>query len=128
MKQHMVAILAALVMTTCVGASILAIGAAAVMNPNGTTAANSRAQFAAPAPAVANQAQVQQLQALLAQYQAREAQYQHREQQYQQQLDQTSAQVQQAQAQVQTIQELLMALQQRGLISITSDGQIIINR
>ena len=128
MRKKVVAILAAVLMTACMGASILAIGAAAAMNTTGTAPANSRAQLAAPAPAVSQQAQVQQLQALISQYKDREAQYQAREQQFQQQLDQSNAQVQQAQSQMQSIQQLLLALQQRGLITVTSDGQIYINR
>jgi uncharacterized protein YlxW (UPF0749 family) len=128
MKKQFVALLAAVLMTACVGAAILVVGAAALFNPNGTTAANSHAQVAAPAPGVADQAQIQQLQNLIAQYQSREQQYQAQEKQYQQQLDRSSAQVQQAQLQMQQIQQLLVALQQRGVISITQDGQIFINQ
>lgn len=128
MNKKVVAVFAAVLMTACIGASILAIGAAAAMNPAGTAPANSRAQMAAPAPAVSQQAQVQQLQALVSQYKDREAQYQAREQQFQQQLDRSNSVVQQAQMQMQTIQQLLMALQQRGLITVTNDGQIFINR
>jgi hypothetical protein len=128
MKKKLAAILAAVLMTACMGASILAIGAAAAMNTAGTAPANSRAQMAAPAPAVSQQAQVQQLQDLISQYKGREVQYQAREQQFQQQLGQSNSQVQQAQMQMQAIQQLLLALQQRGLITVTADGQIFINR
>jgi hypothetical protein len=128
MKKQMVAVLAAVLMTACLGVSILAIGAAAALNTGGAAPANSRAQVAAPAPGVGQQAQVQQLQDLISQYKAREAQYQAREQQFQQQLDQSNTQVQQAAAQMQAIQQLLAALQQRGLITVTADGQIFINR
>jgi phosphoglycolate phosphatase-like HAD superfamily hydrolase len=128
MNTKYVAIFAAALMTACLGASILAIGGAAFFNPSGGTAASSRAQMSAPAPGAIQQVQLQQLQSLVAQYQGRESQYQAREQQYQQQLDRSTAQVQQARVQMQQIQELLNALQQRGLISVTSDGQIFINQ
>jgi uncharacterized surface protein with fasciclin (FAS1) repeats len=127
MNKKFVAIFAAVLMTGCLGASILAIGGAAFFNPSGATPASSRAQMSAPAPGAVQQVQLQQLQSRVSQYQSREIQYQAREQQYQQQLDRSTAQVQQAQVQMQQIQELLRALQQRGLISITSDGQIFIS-
>lgn len=128
MNKRLVAIFAAVLMTGCLGASILAIGGAAFFNPSGGTAANSRSQMSAPAPGAVQQVQLQQLQSLVSQYQSRESQYQAREQQYQQQLDRTAAEVQQARLQTQQIQQLLNALQQRGLISVTSDGQIFINQ
>lgn len=129
MKKQLAALLAALLMTACVGGSILAIGGVALFNPNGTAAANSLSQASQVVDANASQqVQIQQLQALVAQYQAREQQYQAREKQYQQQLDQATVQVQQAQQQMEQIQMLLTALEQRGLITVTSDGRIFINR
>ena len=129
MKKQLIAIIAALLMTACVGGSMLAIGGVALFNPNGTTAANSQAQAAQPVDTSASQQpQIQQMQALLSQYQARDQQYQARESQYQQQLDQANSQVQAAQQQMQQIQALLNALQERGLITLTSDGRIYINR
>ena len=114
---------------------MLAVGGAALWNANGTTPANSPVQAAVSAPSSgatnvssSQQAQIQQLQSLISQYQAREQQYQTREQQYKQQLDQASSQVAQAQQQMQEIKSLLSALQQRGIITITADGQILINR
>ena len=129
MKKQFIAILSALLMTACVGGSMLAIGGVALFNPNGTTAVNSQAQAAqVVVTSGSQQPQIQQLQALIAQYQAREQQYQARESQYQQQLDQANSQVQQAQQQMQQIQALLNALQERGLITVTSDGRIFINQ
>jgi peptidoglycan hydrolase CwlO-like protein len=129
MKKQLIALLVALLMTACVGGSMLAIGGVALFNPNGTTAANSKVQAAQVADTSASlQSQIQQLQDLITQYQAREQQYQSRESQYQQQLDQANAQIQQAQQQMQQIQALLNALQERGLITVTSDGRIYINR
>jgi len=129
MKKQFAALIAAILMTTCIALSILAVGGAALFNRNGTVVANSRTQASQAIDANASQdAQVQQLQSLVAQYQSREQQYQSREQQYQQQLDQANAQVKQLQDQMQQVQFLLQALQQRGLITITSDGRIFINQ
>ena len=125
MKKQFIALLAALIMTACVGGSLLAISGVALFNPNGTQAANSQAQVSDPN--AMQQSQIQQMQGLITQYQAREQQYQTREVQYQQQLNQANTQVQQSQQQMQQIQALLNALQQRGLITLTSDGRIYIN-
>ncbi len=135
MKKQLIALVAAILMTACVGISILAIGGFAFFNPNGVQPANSPVQAASGSQASSvsavqqsqEQAEIQQLQSLVAQYQQREQQYQQREQQYQQQLQQASQQVQQAQQQMQQVQMLLAALQQRGLITVTNDGRIFIN-
>lgn len=131
MKKQLVALSAAVLITACVGLAMLAIGGAALFNKNGVTAANSSTDASAVAQVSVQQqqqdaAQIQQLQSLVAQYQSREQQYQQREQQYQSQLNQANAQVQQLQAQMQQVQALLIALQQRGLIAVTSDGRIMI--
>jgi peptidoglycan hydrolase CwlO-like protein len=129
MNKQFIAILAALLMTACVGGSMLAIGGVALFNPNGSTPANTQAQAAQVVVTnTSQQSQIQQMQGLIAQYQAREQQYQARESQYQQQLDQVNTQIQQAQQEMQQIQALLNALQQRGLITVTSDGRIYINQ
>ncbi len=129
MKKQLIALLAALLMTACVGGAMLAIGGVALFNPNGTTAANSTVQAAQVVDTSSSQqSQIQQLQGLISQYQARDQQYQARDSQYQQQLDQANAQLQQAQQEMQQVQALLNALQERGLITITSDGRIYINR
>jgi len=128
MSKRLAALLAAILSTACVGVAILAVGGAALFNPNGTVVAQSPSQAStAAASSDSSQAQVQQLQALVAQYQARDQQYQAREQQLQQQLQNDNQQLQQAQQQMQEVRSLLFALQQRGLISITGDGQIVIN-
>lgn len=136
MKKQVAALIAAIVMTASVGAAMLAIGGMAFFNPNGTTVSNSPAQAASASQVsnisavqpAQNQVQVQQLQSLVAQYQQRDQQYQQREQQYQQQLQQATSQVQQAQTQMQQVQMLLTALQQNGVITVTSDGRIFINK
>jgi hypothetical protein len=128
-KKHLAAFTAATLMTACSGAAILAIGGVALFNQAGVTPANKPSQAAKTADvSLASQSQVQQLQAEVAQYQARDQQYQAREQQLTQALNQAQASVQAQQQQTQQVQMLLLALQQRGLISITNDGRILINR
>jgi TolA-binding protein len=129
MKKQFSAILIALLMTLCVGASIFAVGGAALVNKNVAPVSNSPAQAGGNVDAsLAQQDQVSQLQDLVSQYQDREQQYQQREQQLQEQLAQTRAQVQQDQQLVEQVKTLLAALQQRNLISITPDGRIMINQ
>src|SRR5512140_2926615 len=126
MSKKIAALVAAILSTACVGVMILLIGGAALFNPSGTVAAQSPAQASSVSSSrsASSQAQVQQLQALVQQYQAREQQYQSRDQQMQQQLQADNQTVQQAQQQMQEIRQLLQALQERGLITITPDGQI----
>jgi len=129
MKKQFMAFLVALFMTACVGVSIFAIGAAALVNKNSVPVANSVSQISDVANVTSSQSdQVTQLQALVTQYQDREKQYQQREQQLQDQLTQANTQVQQDQQMVQQIQSLLGALQQRGMITVTNDGRIFINQ
>lgn len=128
MKKQFMAILIALLMTACVGASIFAIGGAVLFNKNGGTISNSPSQVSVISDTNLSQAdQVTQLQSLVSQYKSREQQYQQREQQLQDQLSQANAQIQQDQQLIQQVQRLLGALQQRGLITITNDGRISIN-
>ncbi len=123
MKKPFMAVLIALFVTACVGASIFAIGGAALVNKNVVPASNSPAQ--ASNASIVNSAQqtdqVGQLQGLI-------SQYQDREQQLQQELAQANAQIQQDQQTLQQVQTLLGALQQRGLIRLTNDGRIVITQ
>lgn len=130
MNKSMIAILIAFLITACVGAFIFVIGGAALFNKNGVTAANSPVQASNVASVSTSQQtdQVAQLKSLVAQYQDREKQYQQREQQLQDQLNQANTELQQAQETIQQARMLLNALQQRGLIRITNDGQIFINQ
>ena len=131
MKKQFMAILVALLMTACVGASIFAIGGAALFNKNGGTISDSPSSpskvsvISNSNPSQADQ--VTQLNDLVSQYKDREQQYQQREQQLKEQLAQANAQIQQDQQMLQQVQRLLGALQQRGLITITGDGRIMIN-
>ncbi len=135
MKKQFMALLAAVVMTSCVGAGMLAIGGAAYFNRNGTAAQNSNSAVPVSNTVETQQAaQIAQLQNLVDQYQRRDQQYQDREkqyrdreQQYQQQIDQANSQLQQYQQQFSQVQMLLSLLQQRGIISVHQDGRISIN-
>ena len=129
MKKQFMAILAAFLITTCIGAGIFAVGGAALLNKNTVTTLDSTTQVTTISDSnLSQQDQVAQLNDLVSQYQDREQQYQQREQQLQQQLSQANQQVQQDQQLLQQVQVLLSTLQQRGIISISSDGRIFINR
>lgn len=129
MNKQFVAVLAALLMTGCIGGSMLAIGGVALFNPGGTTTTNSNVQASQAVDTnSASQTQIRQMQDLISQYQARELQYQARETQYKQQLEQGNTQIQQAQQQMQQIQILLNTLQEHGLITEGSDGSIYIDK
>lgn len=130
MKKPLMAVLIALFVTACVGASIFAIGGAALINKNGVPVSNSPAQASndSAVNSVKEIDQVSQLQGLVSQYQDREQQYQQREQQLQQQLARANAQLQQDQETLQEVQTLLGALQQRGLIRLTNDGRVVITQ
>jgi peptidoglycan hydrolase CwlO-like protein len=125
MKRSIVAALAALVVTACVGIGVFTVGGAALLNKHTRPISSSPAQGNA---AAGQTDQVAQLQSLIAQYQDREQQYQQREQELQDQLAQMNAQLQQSQQTVQEAQMLLQALQQRGLINISNDGRIFITQ
>jgi len=129
MKKQWTAILFAVLITACVGASIFAIGGAALINKSGVAVSDSPSQQPVTSESDPSQKdQVAQLQSLVSQYQDREAQYHQREQQLQNQLSTANAQIQADQQMIQQAQMLLSALQQRGLITINSDGRIFINQ
>jgi len=138
MKKQLTAFIAAIAITMCVGLGIFAISGVAYANSNGVQASNSPAGQNASTTVGASDAvsraqaqqaqQIQQLQSLVAQYQQRDQQYQQREQQYQSQLSQSNTQLSQAQQQLQQYQQLAAFLQQRGIITITSNGQVYVNR
>jgi peptidoglycan hydrolase CwlO-like protein len=129
MKKRIIALTAAILMTTCMGIAMLVIGGAALFNRNGAVASNSTSDAVKVAQVNAQKdAQILQLQAQVTQYKARVQEYQQREQQFQTLLDQANIQIQQFQQQIQQIQSLLQYLQSRGIISITSDGRIQVNQ
>lgn len=130
------ALLFALGITAVVAVAMVIIGSNALVNPNtipitnspsssNVAAASFNSSSQASDPAAASQTvQLQQLQALVTQYQDREKQYKSELNQSIQQLNDANSQLQQANAEIQQFQQLLQVMQQRGLIRITSDGQI----
>ncbi len=102
------AIIASTIVTGLVALGMLLIGINAFMNANSVAPSNSRTStVVASAATTATGAQVAQLQNQLAQYQS--------------QLDQANAQLQQ-------YQQVLAELQARGVIRVTSSGQIQLGR
>jgi peptidoglycan hydrolase CwlO-like protein len=120
MKKQYSALLVAFVVTICIAAGMLLVSASALLNKNGLPVANSPAQATATAQVkTAEEAQIQQLQNLVTQYQTREAKYQG-------ELSSAGQQLQQANDQLRQYQMLLAALQNRGYITIESNGQILV--
>jgi septal ring factor EnvC (AmiA/AmiB activator) len=118
MKKQYSALLAAFLITMCVGAGMLLVSGSALMNPNGLPVADSPAAATATAQVhSAEQAQIQQLQSLVNEYQAREAKYQS-------ELNDAGQQLQQATDQLRQYQVLLTALQSRGIINIDANGRV----
>ena len=143
-------IIAATLVTLVIGLGMVAIGVNAASNTDSVPVSDSPASAsqASASPAqvsgsqasattsqivnvsntAADQAQIDQLQATIKQYQAREKQYQDREKQYQTELAKVTQQKNDATAQADQLQQILVALQQRGVISISADGRITIPR
>ena len=137
MKKQVTAFIAAIFITLCIALGIFAVSGVAFANSNGVQVANVpgqggstnvKANSVVSQVQVQQQQQIQQLQSLVSQYQQRDQQYQQREQQYQAQLSQANAQLAQAQQQMQQYQQLVNFLQRRGIITVTSDGQVFVNR
>jgi peptidoglycan hydrolase CwlO-like protein len=124
MRKKIIAFVVAFVITGIVAVSMLVVGVNAAFNKNGVPVSNSPAQSASLQSSVSSsadpQTQIAQLQSLVNQYQARE-------QQYQTELQNAQTQVTQAQQEMQTMQQLLSFLQQRGIITIDSQGNITVN-
>ena len=123
MRKKIIAFVVAFVITGIVAVSMLVVGVNAAFNKNSVAVSNSPAQAALQSSvnsSASPQDQIAQLQSLVNQYQARE-------QQYQAQLQNAQTQVTQAQQEMQTMQQLLNFLQQRGIISIDSQGNITVN-
>lgn len=143
------AILFALGITAVVAIVMVVIGANALVNPNTVPVANapsssvaaasynpnskagdspssSQSASSAQSAQTAQNQQLAQLQALVAQYQSRETQYQSELNQAIQQLNNANSQLQQDNQEIAQFQQLLQAMQQDGLITITSDGRIFL--
>ena len=135
------AILAALGITAVVAIGMLLIGANAFFNPNSGPVSNSPTTVQAAAPASdanlisasvsaagTSEQQIAQLQALVKQYQGRETQYQTELDQAAQKLNQMNQQLTQANQTAQDYQNILAQLQQMGVIQISGNGTITVNR
>jgi len=123
MRKHILALLAAIVITGMTAFGMLVVGVNALVNPNTTSTADTPAQATAGSSAstASYQAEIAQLQSQIAQYQARD-------QQYQVALQNDNAQLHQAAQELQMVQQLLAYLQNRGLIQIDNQGQITVTR
>ena len=126
MRKQIGALLAAILITGAIVLSMFVVGASAMTNRNGVAVSNSPAVVAASASTTASSSSTSN-QALIVQLQAQVAQYQAREQQYQAALNTDNQQLSQVATEQQTIQQLLTYLQQRGVISIDSQGNIYVN-
>lgn len=120
MKKTLPAFLAALLITTMIGAGMFLVG---------QNALGASIVMAAPASSstLSTDAQTQIEQALV-QYQTREAQYQNELQQAIDQINTANQQLDQANQQIQQYQNLLSQLQASGLITISSDGIVTLNQ
>ena len=118
MKKTLPALLTAFIITAFMGIGILLIGGNALFNSNGVAISSSATASASSADQAA---QIKLLQSQLAEYQTRE-------QQYKTQLDKAAQQIRTDASQIQQFQMLLSALQNRGLITISSDGRIFLNQ
>ena len=117
-KKTFPALVAALSMTVFIGLAVIALGLNAFFNQN-VSVAHAANQ---PDPqTIADQSTIQNLQATISQYQQRENQYQGELQQAADQNNQISQQNQQ-------YQQLVQALQNAGILQITSDGQVFVSR
>ena len=121
MRKQVVAFLSAFIITAIVALSMLVVGVNAASNPNGVTVSNSPITAAASSSTNADSTQIQ-----IAQLQAQLAQYQARDQQYQAALSSDNQQLSQAAQEMQMVQQLLVYLQNRGLIQINNQGQIMV--
>jgi uncharacterized protein YlxW (UPF0749 family) len=132
MKKQLPALITAILVTGFIALVMVVTSVNALFNKNSTAVSNSPtvSQNAAASNVASSmeQAQIKQLQDRINEYQKREQQYQQLLQTDQSQLQQAQAQLQQASAQMEQFKNFVLVLQQRGLITIQSDGSVTINR
>jgi len=145
MKKQMTAFIAAIFITLCIALGIFAVSGVAFANSNGVQASNAPSQSASTTASqgastdvnasnvvsqvqVQQQQQIQQLQSLVAQYQQRDQQYQQREQQFSNSAQPGQYAGRTGSTTIAAVSSAGGALQQRGIITISSDGQVYINR
>ena len=120
MKKHYTALLAAFLITLCIGAGMALVSGSAMLNQKGLPIADTPAEATATAEYIsAEQAQIAQLQKLVAEYQTRELTYQN-------ELADAGQQLEQAKVQIQQYEMILLALQSRGIISIDPNGRVVL--
>jgi len=115
-------LIAATFVTGIVALGMVGIGVNATSNPNSVAVSDSpakAAQAVANAASDPSSAQIDQLQNQIKQYQGREQQYQTEIKSLSQKLSDANATADQA-------RQILQALQERGIIQITRDGQILL--
>ena len=115
-------LIAATFVTGIVALGMVGIGVNAASNPNSVVVSNSPAQTVQVSTNTATDqtsAQLDQLQNLIKQYQSREQQYQTEIKSLSQKLSDANGTADQA-------RQILQALQERGIIQITRDGQIFL--
>lgn len=127
MKKQLPALIAAILMTGFITLVMTVTSVNALFNKSSIAVSDSPAA-SQNASSSMEQAQIRQLQDRINEYQQREQQYQQLLQADQTQLQQAQAQLQQASMQMEQFQNFILTLQRRGLISIQSDGSVIINR
>lgn len=120
MKKTLPAFLAALLITTVIGAGMFLVG----QNSLGVSTVLAASESS---PALSTDAQVQIEQALV-QYQTREVQYQTELALAIDQINTVNQQLDQANQQIQQYQSLLSQLQDSGVITISSDGTVTANQ
>jgi len=116
MKKQIPALIATFLIIGFLAVAMGATSVSALTNKNGTP----NSSVASAATINTNQTQIDQLQTQITEYQQRELQYQ-------QLLANDQSQIQQASDQIKQVQQLLVALQQKGLIQVRSDGTIMIS-
>ena len=115
-------LIAATFITGLVAVGMVGIGVNAASNTNTVPVSDSPAKTAlvsANTEADQTSAQIDQMQKLIKQYQSREQQYQTEIKSLSQKLNDANATADQA-------RQILQALQERGIIQITRDGQILL--
>lgn len=117
-RKTLPAIAAALGMSVFIGLAIVAFGLNALFNQN-VSPVQAAAETGTNIAAI--QTTNQDLQTTISQFQAREAQYQS-------ELQQAADQINQLNQQNLQYQQLVQALQNAGVIQITSNGQVLVSR
>jgi peptidoglycan hydrolase CwlO-like protein len=125
MKKQLPALIAAILMTGFIALVMAVTSVNALFNKSSVAVSDSPAT-SLNASSGMEQAQIKQLQDRINEYQQREQQYQQLLQADQTQLQQAQSQLQQASIQMEQFQNFILALQRRGLISIQSDGSVVI--